>query len=130
VDLTGIGGTVVRDYYDYLEHALDLGLLFKWSPDFRLDLNAKAALQSFLNYPARNAAGDALTGDKRRDFNLGLDADLSQRVWRKERNRFGDLWLSARLAYGQNLSNSYFEEFFQTNYSTLAVTGGLSLEFK
>ena len=130
VDLSGIGGTLVLDYYDYLEHALDLGLLFKWSPDFRTELDAKAALQNFLNYPARNAAGDALTGEIRRDFNLAVDANLSYRVWKKERNRFGDLWAVARLAYGQNVSNSYFEDFFQTNYSTLAVTGGLSLELK
>jgi len=130
VDLTGIGGTVVNDYYDYLEHALDLGLLFKWSPDFRLELDAKAALQSFLNYPARNAAGDALTGEKRRDVSLGAGADLSYRIWKKERNGFGDLWTVTRLAYGQSISNSYFEEFFQTNYSTLVLTAGLSLEFK
>jgi hypothetical protein len=130
VDLSGIGGTLVRDYYDYYENALDLGLLCKWSPDFRTELDAKAALQNFLNYPARNAAGTALTGEIRRDFNLAVDLDLSYRVWKKERNRFGDLWAVARLAYGQNVSNSYFEDFFQTNYSTLAVTGGLSLELK
>jgi tetratricopeptide (TPR) repeat protein len=130
VDLTGIGGTIVRDYYDYYENALDLGLLFKWSPDFRTELDAKAALRSFLNYPARNAAGDALTGQKRRDFGLGVDAELSYRIWSKQRNRFGDLWSVARLSYARNSSNSSFEEFFQTNYSSLAVTGGLSLEFK
>jgi hypothetical protein len=131
VDLSSFGGALVLDYYDYYENALDLGLLFKWSPDFRTELDAKAALQNFLNYPARDAAGDVLaSGEKRRDFNLALDLDLSYRVWKKERNRFGDLWAVARLSYGQNLSNSSYEDFFQSNYSTLAVTGGLSLELK
>ena len=95
-----------------------------------MDLNARAALQGFLNYPSQNAAGTDLTGEKRRDLNLAVDAEVSYRFWRKERNRFGDLWAVARLSYGQNVSNSYFEDFFQTNYSTLAVTGGLSLELK
>ena len=131
VDLSSFGGALVLDYYDYYENALDLGLLFKWSPDFRTELDAKAALQNFLNYPARDAAGDVLaSGEKRRDFNLALDLDLSYRVWKKERNRFGDLWAVARLSYGQNLSNSSYEDFFQSNYSALAVTGGLSLELK
>ncbi len=130
VILTVAGSPFVQDYYDYLEHALDLGLLCKWSPDFRMDLNAKAALQSFPNYPAQNAAGSDLTGEKRRDLNLAVDAELSYRFWKKERNRFGDLSALVRLAYEQSLSNTHQEASFQTNYSTLAVTGGLSLELK
>ena len=130
VELTVIGNPFVRDYYDFLEHALDLGLLCRWGPDFRTDLNAKAALQGFLNYPSQNAAGTDLTGEKRRDLNLALDAEVSYRFWRKERNRFGDLSAVVRLAYEQNISNTYQEASFQTNYSTLAVTGGLSLELK
>ncbi len=130
VDLTGIGGTIVHGYYDYLENGLDLGLPFKWSPDFRTELNAKAALQNFLNYPAQNAGGTALSGEKRRDLNLRLDAELSYRLWKKERIGFGDLSALLRLAYEQNFSNTFQEASFQTNYVVVSVTGGLSLEFK
>ncbi len=129
LDLTGIGGGFVRGYYDYYENALDLGLRCKWNPDFRTDLNARASLQNFLNYPARDA-GNTLTGELRRDIGLAAEADLSYRFLKKERNGFGDLSALLRLTYAQNISNSYYEDFFQTNYSALALTGGLSLELK
>jgi hypothetical protein len=130
VELTVTGNPFVRDYYDFLEHALDLGLRCKWSPDFRTDLNARAALQNFLNYPSQNAGGTDLTGEKRRDLNLAVDAEVSYRIWKKERNRFGDLSALLRLAYEQNISNTYQEASFQTNYTVAAVTAGLSMELK
>lgn len=120
----------VRDYYDYIENALDLGLLCKWSKDFSTDLKAKAALQNFLNYPAQDAAGDNLTGEKRRDLNIILGGELKCRIWKKEKNRLGDLSADLRAVYEQNISNTYHESSFQTNYRTLAITGGLVLELK
>ncbi len=128
--LTVTGNPFVRGYYDFLENALDLGLRCRWSPDLRTQLDVKAALQNFLNYPAQNATGTDLTGEKRRDLNLSLDAELSYRLWKKQRNRFGDLSALVRLAYEQNISNTYQESSIQTNYAVLSVTAGLSLELK
>jgi hypothetical protein len=71
-----------------------------------------------------------MTGKLRRDLNVAADAEVKYRLWKKRRNRFGDLWADVRISYERNVSNTLFEDFFQTNYQDLTLTGGLLLELK
>jgi tetratricopeptide (TPR) repeat protein len=117
----------MEGYYDYLEHELSLGLDLHWSDRFQTDLEASAGYRDFQNYLVRDK-NDIFTGELRRDWDLKANLEISYLFWQKESNNFADLSLLVQGSYKQAISNMLYEEFFDTNYTSIGAFAGLVVE--
>ncbi len=125
--LFGPGALAVADFYDYVEHAGNLKLDLRFTSDFRAAASGGFSYQSFINYPARDAARN-FTGNMRRDWNAGAKAEIDWRFWPAKENRFADLWAVIAADYTRNGSNNLWEDAIQTNYGKLEAFAGLRME--
>ncbi len=124
VTVFGPGPLVVADYYDYLEHAVDLKADLRWSADLRTVVGIGASRQAFANYPARDAT-KTFTATMRTDWHVGADAEASWRFWPRKANGFADLWAVASAAWDTNVSNNAWEDTIQTNYTKVEAFAGI-----
>jgi hypothetical protein len=118
---------VVPDYYDYLEHAVEVRADLRWSADLRTTASAKLASQAFTSYPARDATR-TFTGGKRADLLLALDAEAAWRFWQRKANGVADLWAVAAASWQRSSSSNLWEDSIQTNFSAARLTAGVRAE--
>jgi len=127
VTVYGPGALVVSDYYDYLEHALDLKADLRWSPDLRTAVAAGVSRQTFATYPARDGT-KTFTGETRTDWHVNADAEAAWRFWARKANGFADLWAVASASWDTNVSNNRWEDSIQTNYTKVEAYAGVRVE--
>jgi hypothetical protein len=124
VTVFGPGAVVVPDYYDYVEHAVDLKADLRWSTDLRTVVRAGASRQGFTSYPARDAT-KTFTGATRTDWHVNADAEAAWRFWPRTANGFADLWAVASASWQTNVSNNSWEDTIQTNYTKVEAYAGV-----
>lgn len=117
----------VEGYYDFFEHQIKARADFRWSRRLRTDIDGSVAFRNYINYPARDDT-KTFTGDKRKDTEISINGSMEYIIWPENKNGIADFGIYAEAGYVNSISNTTYENSFDTNYEYATFLLGLHID--